>query len=181
MYNTNSIDSWGVGFGILPIPLTTSNDGQYIFQSGLNNDTCMRIGGELDPKDGFETAWSVGALNYLHTSMDRLYVYNWDMQSKREFDVKRVENDLLGFIQYINRNSYRSEANVLDFILDMFRKMRNLTPKDADATVAIDLLCRLLVSLQESDYRNLDAQWGIKSEYIPVYRRHLPVKTHQRK
>lgn len=167
MYNTNSIDSWGVGFGILPIPLTTSNDGQYIFQSGLNNDTCMRIGGELDPKDGFETAWSVGALNYLHTSMYRLYVYNWDMQSKREFDVKRVENDLLGFIQYINRNSYRSEANVLDFILDMFRKMRNLTPKDADATVAIDLLCRLLVSLQESDYRNLDAQWGIKSEYIP--------------
>lgn len=166
MMNPQLIDDWGIGFGTLPVPLTVNKNGQFVFQSGMRNDTCMQIGGVVDPRDSYESAWSVGAFNYIHANEDKLSMYNWETQTVKVFDAKRVENDFWGFIQYINRNSYRSEGNVLDFVLDLFRKMRNMAHKE-DATTAINLLCRLLISLQEEDYVNIEEKWGVKSGYMP--------------
>ena len=167
MNTEQCVNEWGAGFGILPVPLTKNNDGQFLFQSGMRNDSCIRFGGQVEPMMGYASSWSAGAQNYIHATEDKLFVYNWEARSKREFKKVRVESDLYGFIQYLNRNSYRSEGNVLDFVLNLFRKMRNLTPKEEDSSTAINLLCRLLISLQEDDNADIEDKWGIPTDYTP--------------
>lgn len=167
MNTLQNVNEWGACFGILPVQLTTKNDGQFLFQSGMRNDSCIRFGGQVEPEIGYASSWSVGAPNYIHATEDKLFVYNWEARSKREFEKSRVESDLYGFIKYLNRTSFRSEANVLDFVLNLFRKMRNLTPNEEDSSLAINLLCRLLISLQEEDSANVEDIWGIHTDYTP--------------
>lgn len=165
-----NIQDWGNEFGALPIPLRNVEEEQYLLQTGTLYDTCFRILGSADRNDYFSSAWSTGVLNYMHMFDDKLYVYNWASQRVRAFDIKRIEDDFPSFLQHLSLYTDYSDNGVQEFVLALFRQMRNLTYKDDSSENAINLLYRLLISLEGDDYTNIDEnKWKIPSITVPYF------------
>ena len=67
----------------------------------------------------------------------------------------------------MSSKSYKTQNDVVPFVLDIFKQLRNLTFEKQDSSEAINLLFYLLISLEE-DYTKIDTKkWNITSSKFP--------------
>ncbi|MDT3404293.1 HsdM family class I SAM-dependent methyltransferase [Mucilaginibacter terrae] len=71
------------------------------------------------------------------------------------------------FYNYLLSTSYRSESDIVPFIIDIFKQFRNFTQERNKPVSALNLLFLLLASIDE-DIKKLDFErWGISGIDIP--------------
>ena len=75
---------------------------------------------------------------------------------------KIVKEKFVQFVNILNKNSYRTSDDVMPFVLSLFRQMRNQTHEKKEPLEALNLLYKLLISLQEDNINSTVCEkWGI--------------------
>ncbi len=98
---------------------------------------------------------------------DKVKIFNWSKNKPEEVTQKQVADNFDIFYNYLLSKSYKSERDVVPFIIDIFRQFRNITLEKTNPVEALNLLFILLTSL-EDDYRNFDRnKWNVNEFNIP--------------
>lgn len=169
MRNLTDIDTWRRSFGLLPIHLNPNNvDTKFLMLNGGNGDFCLQTSNEDDRIDNyFSQSWSTNTKNFVVVNDDKVNIYNWLKDSPESIGKKDIENNFDKFYKYLLSKSVKTESDVVPFVLDVFRKLRNLTREREKPSEALNLLFRLLISIDE-DYSNIDyVKWNINDFEVP--------------
>lgn len=169
MRNLTDIDTWRRSFGLLPIHLNPNNvDTKFLMLNGGNGDFCLQTSNEDDRIDNyFSQSWSTNTKNFVVVNDDKVNIYNWLKDSPESIGKKDIENNFDKFYKYLLSKSVKTESDVVPFVLDVFRKLRNLTREREKPSEALNLLFRLLISIDE-DYSNIDyIKWNIDDFEVP--------------
>lgn len=169
MKNLDEIDIWKIKFGLLPIHLNPveMND-KYLMLNGGYGDFCLQI---FNIEDSlpiyFSQAWSSNTKNFVVVDDNNVKIFNWLKESSEIIPRTQIENNFEKFYKYLLSKSYKTENDVVPFIIDIFRKLRNITREREKPSEALNLLFKLLISLEE-DYHNIDTEkWNIGDCVIP--------------
>lgn len=163
------IDNWTRSFGLLPIHLNPNiGDMKFLMLNGGYADFCLEISSKEDIIESyFEKSWSTNTKNFVVINNDNIKVYNWLSEEVETIPKQQVENYSDRFYKYLLSKSYKTESDVVPFVLDIFRRLRNVTLEREKPSDALNLLFKLLISLEE-DYSNIDYEkWGIRDSEIP--------------
>lgn len=169
MRNLTDIDTWRRSFGLLPIHLNPNNvDAKFLMLNGGNGDFCLQTSNEDERIDAyFSQSWSTNTKNFVVVNDDKVNIYNWLKDSPESIGKKDIENNFDKFYKYLLSKSFKTESDVVPFVLDVFRKLRNLTLEREKPSEALNLLFRLLISIDE-DYSNIDyVKWNIDDFEVP--------------
>lgn len=162
--NINAENEWAAASGLLPIHLGLNKaDKRFIMLDGGFYDFCLDLNGEDKGIDEFSSdAWSSNTKNYIHLSQEKITIHNWVKKKSDVLPVRIVSDKFSQFLDILNRNSYRTSDDVMPFVLSLFRTMRNQTMEKKEPLEALNLLYKLLISLEE-DYFNADVckKWSI--------------------
>ena len=116
----------------------------------------------------YSAAWSSDVKNYIAIRGEKAIVYNW---SKKEFQNVRLDlirDKFQVFLKIINSTNYRTSDDVAPFIIGLFSQLRNLTQERREPTEALNLLFKLLISLQNEQITQQTCElWGIKNVVEP--------------
>ena len=155
---------WAIDSGLLPMHLAPHNMGErYIMLDGGYYEFCL----DLDIEDCTESdynsyAWSSDVKNYIRVQGENVSVYNWKNRRCDTMKLALVEQKFHQFLKIINSTSINSSDDVTPFLLGLFAQLRNLTQETKQPTEAMNLLFKLLVSIEEE---HLDAEvckrWNI--------------------
>ncbi len=170
MNNLKEIGTWTSNFGVLPIKLKPNlNEEKFLMLNGGTGDFCLKTSplGEAPLHEIFQESWSTNTKNYLLINEDSIEVSNWYDNKVEKITNNKIEYNLNQFYKYLSSKSYRTQNDVVPFILDIFRQLRNLTFEKQDPSEAINLLFHLLISLQEN-YTDIDTElWNISKPKFP--------------
>ena len=164
MYDLKDIKAWQSNFGLLPIklnPLVKLD--KFLMLNGGLGDFCLKTSsiGNESIQDVFQDSWSTNTKNFLFIDDDFIEVVNWYDNKTERIPSKKIEFNLSQFYNYLSSKSYKTQNDVVPFILDIFRQLQNITFEKQDPSEAINLLFQLLISLEE-DSTNIDfAKWKI--------------------
>lgn len=136
--------------------------------NGGYGDFCLQTkGSENNIEEYFSQAWSSNTKHYIIVVDDKVKVFNWATTKSEDATQKQVLDNLEKFYNYILSKSYKTERDVVPFIIDLFRQLRNVTGEKNNPKDALNLLFVLLASL-EDNYSEIDyAKWNINSISIP--------------
>ncbi|PWS27987.1 hypothetical protein DHW03_10520 [Pedobacter yonginense] len=169
MINLSETLTWKQKFGLLPIHLRPLiNDSTFVLLNGGNGDFCLQTENydDLTP-DYYSKSWSSSTKNFLVLDQGLVKIFNWEKNVYEEISQDVVKANFNKFYQYLLSNSRRSDKDVVPFIVDIFRQMRNLTREKTNPVEALNLLFVLLSSL-EDDYLDLDEnKWNLNKVDIP--------------
>lgn len=170
MNDLKNIGTWESNFGLLPIKLNPLFQvDKFLMLNGGLGDFCLKtssIGGE-DIQSIFQESWSTNTKNFLFIDEDSIEVTNWHDNKIEKISNNKIEFNLNQFYKYLSSKSYKTQNDVVPFILDIFRQLRNITFEKQDSSEAINLLFHLLISLEE-DYTKIDvATWDISETKFP--------------
>ena len=142
MSSLNTLSNWEKSLGLLPIKLFSSQeqDNNFIMLNGGEGDFCMRYFQEQHLEDYFSLSWSSNTKNYVSIEDEKVRLYNWQKKSTEEITKKYVEENLETFYKYLSRNSFKSESDIVPFVISIYRKLRNLTQEKDDGAIALRLL-----------------------------------------
>ncbi len=169
--NIDHIETWKKSFGVLPIHLfankNDSND--FILLNGGSGDFCFSTSfQDIDPNVYNSRAWSSNTKNFVVLNSETIHLYNWKKSSTERIKKTDIINNFNKFYKYIVENSYKSNTDVVPFLIDIFKQFRNHTKEKDNAVEALNLLFTLLTSLEdEFDNTNLTNKWGLESVNIP--------------
>lgn len=170
MNNLKNIETWESNFGLLPIRLNPLFQvDKFLMLNGGLGDFCLKTSsiGEEDIQNIFQESWSTNTKNFLFIEEDSIEVTNWYDNKIEKIPNNKIEFNLSQFYKYLSSKSYKTQNDVVPFILDIFRQLRNITFEKQDSSEAINLLFHLLISLEE-DYTNIEvAKWGISEAKFP--------------
>jgi len=170
MNNLKDIEIWKSNFGLLPIKLNPlSKEDKFLMLNGGLGDFCLKTSpaGEDSINKIYQESWSANTKNYLFIDEDSIQVSNWYDNKTEKIPKNKIEFNLNQFYKYLTTKSYGTQNDVVPFILDIFRQLRNLTFEAKDPSEAINLLFHLLISLEE-DYTKIDTDlWCISSTKFP--------------
>lgn len=170
MDNLQNIETWKQSFGLLPIRLLPSkqDDNSYIMLNGGSGDFCIKLNSvEENPLELKNLAWSSNTKNFVVVEDQFVTIYNWKKNEVERTKVEQVSSHFEKFYNYIARNSFHSEDDVVPFIIDLFKRFRNLTQEKYEPEVALNLLFVLLSSL-EDELNDFDFEkWGLNEIEIP--------------
>ena len=170
MNDLKNIETWKSNFGLLPIKLNPLlQEDKFLMLNGGVSDFCLKIsaleGDNLQKT--FQESWSTNTKNYLFIDNDSIQVTNWHDNKVEKIPNNKIEFNLNQFYKYLSSKSFRTQNDVVPFILDIFKQLRNLTFEKQDSSEAINLLFHLLISL-EQDYTKIDTDlWNIPNAKIP--------------
>jgi type I restriction-modification system DNA methylase subunit len=169
MINLSDIGTWKQNFGLLPILLNPNNrDNKFLMLNGGNGDFCLqtsKIKEDIDYYYGI--SWSTNTKNFVILDNKKVIISNWFEKKIEEIPFSKVESNSDKFYKYLISKSYKTESDVVPFILDIFRKLRNITFEKERPTDALNLLFQLLISIEE-DSTGIDYQkWGIEKVDLP--------------
>lgn len=167
MFDITNIDSWRKDFGLFPLSIMPTNTDKYALLNGGNKDFCI----DLNPSDDtgvFNSyAWSANTKNYLAVSNDNVIIYNWLRSNTEKLKINDVQNNIEAFYSYLGKYTYSTGNDVVPFVINLFRKMRNITREEQSPQEALNLLYILLASL-ECDLNDFDYnKWEIKQIELP--------------
>ena len=167
MFCLRDISSWRKDFGLFPISIKSSNTDQYALLNGGQKDFCI----DLNPTNDIESfnsyAWSANTKNYLAVSANDVVIYNWLKPSIERIKISDVENNIIAFYNYLGKYTYNTGNDVVPFIINLFRKMRNITREKQSPQEALNLLYILLASL-ENDLNDFEYhKWAIEHVNLP--------------
>jgi len=169
MRNLSEIDIWKRSFGLLPIHLNSiTMEDKFLMLNGGQGDFCLQTNNlEEDKTVYFSQSWSTNTKNYVVVEKNEVKVINWLNESQESIPKIQIENKFEKFYSYLLSKSYKTENDVIPFIVDIFRKFRNITKEKDNPSEALNLLFRLLISL-EDDYNKIDSiKWNIDDCAIP--------------
>lgn len=170
MNDLKNIETWKSNYGLLPIKLNPLlKEDKFLMLNGGISDFCLKFSSlEQDSlQNTFQESWSTNTKNYLFIDEDSIQVTNWHDNKVEKIPNTKIELNLGQFYKYLSSKSFRTQNDVVPFILDIFRQLRNLTFEKQDSSEAINLLFHLLISLEE-DYTKIDTQlWNISETKIP--------------
>ena len=161
---------WAVGSGLMPVRLSPlSLKSQYILLDGGQYDFCLDLTDENDNiANIYSAAWSSDVKNYISVHDDNVVVYNWSKNQAEKVKRSLVQDKFNAFLKILNANSYRTSDDVTPFILSLFAQLRNLTREQKEPTVALNLLFKLLVTLEEENLSQATCDaWGIDNVNQP--------------
>lgn len=165
MFDLNDISQWKKSLGLLPIKLFSNieNKSDFILLDGGTGDFCIDIKPEISDKDYFSSSWSSNTKNFVSVKEKILELYNWKKSKIESISSQVVKDNYLKFYSYLISNSIDSEYDIVPFILNIFRKLRNLTNEKERGTVSLNLLFLLLASYEEQNpFNTIDrAKWGL--------------------
>ena len=169
--NILDINTWYKQYGLLPVHLTNqNNDDKYLMLDGGIGDFCLDVSTENGPINSnlyYSDSWSANTNNFVVVDNDNVTIHNWLKHSPEVISINNVVDNIDKFYSYLLSKSYRTENDIVPFIIEIFRQLRNVTQESKSPSIALNLLYRLLISLQE-DYSKIDSnQWGIDSIAIP--------------
>ena len=169
-HRVNETQFWAEGSGLLPIHLSpVSNKEQYILLDGGLYDFCLDLTGE-EPNSAsyYSAAWSSDVKNYISVHADKATVYNWSRQRPESVPLSILQDKFQAFLKILNSTSYRTSDDVTPFILGLFAQLRNLTLERREPVDALNLLFKLLISLEEDDLSQATCdRWGINNVVEP--------------
>jgi len=160
-------ETWTKQFGVLPIKLNPIlAEERYLMLNGGYSDFCLQSFDDSDSELD-KIAWSSNVKNYLKIITDDVVIRNW-YENKTEIVKKdKVISNFNQFYNYIFNKSYKTESDIVPFVIDLFNQLRNITQESSEPLEALNLLFTLLVSIEE-DYNNIDkAIWGIRNVNLP--------------
>ena len=161
---------WAIDSGLMPMHLAPHNEGErYIMLDGGYYEFCL----DLDAEGGTESdynsyAWSSDVKNYIRVAGNDVTVYNWKSHRSDTMKLALIEQKFNQFLKIINSTSINSSDDVTPFLLGLFAQLRNLTQETKQPKEAMNLLFKLLVSIEEE---HLDAEvcrrWSISDTVLP--------------
>lgn len=170
MNNLKDINIWESNFGLLPMKLNPLSPlDKFLMLNGGQGDFCLKTSGKGDEDHStiFEESWSTNTKNFLFIDEDAVEVVNWFEGKTENIPNKKIEFNLGQFYKYLSSKSHKTQNDVVPFILDIFRQLRNITFEKQDSSEAINLLLTLLISLEE-DISNINFEkWNISESKIP--------------
>jgi hypothetical protein len=137
--------------------------------NGGGGDFCLQISDINENIDTYyEFAWSTNTKNFVKINPDFVKIYNWIEKKPEEIKKYIIETDTNKFYNYLLSKSYNTSSDIVPFVLDIFRKLRNVTFQSEKPSDALNLLFKLLISLEE-DFLNIDYdKWGIENITPPA-------------
>ncbi len=158
---------WKKEFGLLPIKLDANKlENKYILMNGGNGDFCFQNSiSDLDNLYNF--SWSTGTKNFLSVGEEDIYLHNWYYKKYDKIKKSEASNNVKKLYEYILSKSFKTENDVVPFILNIFNQLRNLTIEKENPVNAINLLFRLLVSLENENYENPEPIWSLDEIDLP--------------
>ena len=170
MNNLKDINIWESNFGLLPMKLNPLNKAdKFLMLNGGQGDFCLKTSVKGDENQGaiYAESWSTNTKNFLFINEDFVEVVNWFEGKTENIPNKKIEFNLGQFYKYLSSKSHKTQNDVVPFVLDIFRQLRNLTFEKQDSSETINLLFTLLISLEE-DISNIDYnKWNISNSKIP--------------
>ncbi len=169
MRNLADINSWKQSFGLLPIHINPNVlDNKYLMLNGGGGDFCLQTSDIEDNISSYNNfSWSTNTKNFVLIDSDFVKICNWLDKEPERIPINRVQTDTDKFYKYLLSKSYNTANDVVPFVLDIFRKLRNVTLQKGNPSDALQLLFKLLISLEE-DYSNIDySKWGIEEVESP--------------
>jgi predicted RNA methylase len=166
----NNILTWKQSFGLLPIHLipTQIEDNSFIMLNGGYGNFCLRT--ETDgrsPGEYHSRAWSSNTKYFVVLDDSNVNIFNWEKERPETITKEQVADNFDKFYKYLVTNDYKSEKDIVPFVIDIFKQFRNLTQEKTNAVEALNLLFVLLAGLEE-DVNSIDFdKWGLTSIEIP--------------
>jgi len=141
-----------MALGLLPINLFIAEEkkNEYILLNGGQSDFCLELFSSDTENDYFSTAWSSDAKNYVVVNNDYIYLYNWKNEKKEPIKRKIAEDHFSEFYNYLLSSSFRSDDDIVPFVLNFYRKLRNLTDERNRGKDALNLLFWLFAIYEEN-------------------------------
>lgn len=170
-HRVNETQFWAEGSGLLPIRLSPVSDkAQYILLDGGLYDFCLDLTGEEpDAAKFYSAAWSSDVKNYITVRDEKATVYNWSRQKPESVSLNVLHDKFQAFLKILNSTSYRTSDDVTPFILGLFAQLRNLTQERREPVDALNLLFKLLISLEENDLSQATCnRWEINNVVEPA-------------
>jgi len=164
MNQLNDINSWKKQLGLLPINLFSSEQqNKYILLNGGYGDFCIDFESNKNPNEYYSYAWSSNTKNFLTVDNDNLKLYNWLKGKEEPYKLSLIQNNLSKFYDYLLKDSFKSEYDIVPYIIDIYRRLRNLTGEQREGIQAINQLFLLLIAYQENtDFDRIDLdKWNI--------------------
>ena len=167
-----NIADWTSSLGLLPMHLYYQNNKKaFIMLNGGSTDFCLDFSDEgIDSGNAFSDAWSTNTKNYVYVGSENTIVYNWHTENK----ISSIPNKIVAekfdrFMQIVNSMSVKTEDDMVPFVMGVFRRLRNITLEKGEPREALNLLYKLLVSIEEDNYQQIDCKkWGIQDVNIPT-------------
>ncbi|TAH00173.1 MAG: SAM-dependent DNA methyltransferase [Sphingobacteriales bacterium] len=165
----SNIEIWRSSFGLLPIKINPINSiGKFLMLNGGNGDFCLQTSANKNSEDiYYSESWSTNTKNFVVVETEKVKIFNWLNKNKEVINVNDIKGNEEKFYKYLVSKSYKTENDVVPFIVNIFRQLRNYTKEKNNPAKAINLLYQLLISLDE-DYTNIDYQkWNIENQDLP--------------
>lgn len=170
MNDLKNIETWKSNFGLLPIKLNPLfQEDKFLMLNGGLGDFCLKTSslGDDNIEKIYQETWSTNTKNFLLIDENSIEVTNWYDNKIEKIPNSKIESNLNQFYKYLSSKSYKTQNDVVPFILDIFRQLRNITFEKQDSSEAINLLFSLLISLEE-DYTEIDTEkWNISPSKFP--------------
>lgn len=169
MSQLTDIDSWKKQLGLLPIDLFSSkSQNKFILLNGGYGDFCIDFDSNKNPNDYYSYAWSSNTKFFLTLNNDNINLYNWLKEKEESYKLSLIQSNLPKFYEYLLKDSYKSEYDIVPYIIDIYRSLRNITGEAKEGIQAINQLLLLLIAYQENvDFKDIDlAKWNISGVEI---------------
>jgi len=168
MRNLSNISFWKQNYGLLPLHLIDVTEQRFLMLNGGYGDFCLQTikDGNIDLFNQY--SWSSNTKNYLIVDEENIRIVNWLDSETEIISKKSIENNLGKFYRYLLSKSYKTQNDVVPFVIDIFKQLRNETTEKQDPKNAISILFQLLISLEND---NLD---NISDKFIDFDKAQLP-------
>jgi adenine-specific DNA-methyltransferase len=171
MPDLNDLIQWKNLLGLLPINLSSidAHARKYILLNGGSGDFCLQLNeNNNDSEFYFSAAWSSNTKNFVTYGDDGVNIYNWKKAKKESITKEAVDKNFSKFYEYLIANSYTSELDIVPFLVNIFKKLRNLLNDQENPDESLNLLFILLSSLEDDQIANIhEEKWGVVRVDLP--------------
>lgn len=168
MKNFSDISFWKQNYGLLPLHLKNVVESRFLMLNGGYGDFCLQTNEDGDVDLFNEYSWSSNTKNYLIVEKDNIKIVNWLDSESESIPKKAIEANLGKFYKYLLSKSYKTQNDVVPFVIDIFKQLRNETTEKQNPKNAISILFQLLISLENDNLGN------IPNKFIDFEKAHLP-------
>lgn len=182
-----NLTTWKNQLGLLPLPLFSSGENnEFILLNGKSGNFCMGINNER-VDNHYSDAWSSNTKHFVAQNNDKISVFNWLKGKKEEYNVSLVMDNLSTFYEYMLKDSYESQYDIVPYIMGFYKRLRVELNEERSGHEAVKQLLLLLATHKCGG--NIDeatkTEWGISdiqaigkmSVFLDELGRGIPDKT----
>jgi len=168
MRDFSKISFWKQNYGLLPLHLKDVTEERFLMLNGGYGDFCLQTfdNGDIDLFN--EYSWSSNTKNYLIVEDENIRIVNWLDSNPELIPKSAIENNIGKFYKYLLSKSYKTQNDVVPFVIDIFKQIRNETTEKQNPKNALSIFFQLLVSL---DNDSLDK---VSDKFIAFEKAQLP-------